>query len=891
MSSVVAPAAITGSDKALMYALSGLARSGATRSNYIGTAPTISIDGQPTGSDQAARVLVASLTIQDVLNETPNTCTFTVQGDRPRDGASIVIAYGSTGNSSRLFGGTVLRVQQTYAAQNPRNVLYQVEGIDWTWGLNAKLVNARYQSQSATLIGLDLIARFAPAGYMPHIADGLPQIDEISFTNAPLMDAFAQLANRIGGYARCDYHKQVWLWLTTPPDAPTPPQPLTPNHPTLADVSYTRDLSQIVTRAVVEGGGVNALGPVDPGETCVPVDDVAWYPPTGGWVTSGPQRFTYAGVVVPGAGSAVGGPQGNVQPSAAPTIGSVAGAGLPAGTYSYAYTWATAAGETKPSPLASFANANAGGPAATPTVTLQTGTGLGIGRYRYAYTFGTGSGATIGETVPSPVAEVTTTQTTTAAPSTGPTGSMATGGGLTGSKYYFYRITFVTAQGETTTGPASAAIPVYTGYGSINLGSIPVGPAAVTGRRIYRTTGIAGGQTSEYYLVTTLANNTATTYLDTLADAALGVIRPATNTATLSTAKVAVSGIAAGPTGTVRRKLYRTAVNGGTLKLLTTFENNTTTTFTDTTADSLLTTAAPTSGTAVLAQATVSNVLIGPATVTSRKIYRGPVDSPALKLLTTIANNTATAMAGSDTTADASLGAAAPVSDTSGLTAGAVGGQVNAGATSMPVANPAPFSPEGWALVGGEQLIRYRGVTATDLTGIPATGIGSLGISVPYQTVVAVVAQLTGIPASGPNAIRLAILAGDPVNLLAIANQLDAQAALAAILGTDGVIEGYLQDRRISAAEAASRAQALLDLRALIRETVRYRSRDPQTFSGATITVNLPAPTNIVGSYQVQDVTISGFLGRSGTFPIHDVVASSVRFSFEDLIRQRRGLL
>ena len=888
MSSVVEPAAITGSDKALMYALSGLARSGATRSNYISRQTTILLDGVATGSNRPWRVLVASLTIQDVLNETPNTCTFTVQGDRPREGASIVIAFGSTGNPSRLFAGSVIRVQQVYTGK-PANVLYQLEGIDWTWGLNAKLVNARYRSQSATVIGYDLVTRFAPAGYTAHVAAGLPQIDEISFTNTPLMDAFAQLANRIGGYARCDYFKAVWLWVTTPPDAPPAPRALTPDHPSLSNVSYTRDLSQVVTRAVVEGGGVNALGPVNPGETRLPVDDVAWYPAGGGWVTSGPQRIRYTGVVVPGPGSAVGGPQGNVQPTAPPTVGSTPGTGLPAGTYQYAYTWATAAGETKPSPVAAFTNTQAGGPPAPPTLTLQTtGTALGVGRYRYAFTFGTAAG----ETMPSPIAEVTTGTSVTAAPTTGPTAYMQTGGGLTSLGFYFYRVTFVTATGETTTGPPSQdGFWLYQGYGTVDLRNIPIGPANVTGRRIYRTRAQGGANPpSDYYLVTTLADNTTTTYLDTKADGALGVQRPATNTTTISSRQVALSAIVAGPAGTTRRKVYRTVVGGTTLQLLTTLENNTTTTFTDATPDASLGAAAPTTGTAVLAQATVSNVAVGPTTVTSRKIYRSPVNSSLLKLLTTLANNTATAMPGSDTTADASLGTAAPVTDTSGLTSGAVGGQVNAGATTMPVSNTAPFSPEGWALVG-DQLIRYRGVTGTDLTGIPATGIGSIGISIPYQTVVAVVAQLTGIPASGSGAIVIAILGGDPVNLLAIVDDLPAQAVLAGVLGTDGIIEGYLQDRRISYGEALSRAQALLALRSTVRETLRYRCRDPQTFSGATITVNLPAPTNIVASYQVQDVTINNFGGRGDLFPVYEVVASSSRFSFEDLIRQRRALL
>ena len=259
----------------------------------------------------------------------------------------------------------------------------------------------------------------------------------------------------------------------------------------------------------------------------------------------------------------------------------------------------------------------------------------------------------------------------------------------------------------------------------ISIRGIPIGPAGVTGRRVYRTTG--GGST--YKLVATLADNTTTTYLDAKADGSLGATMPTTNTTTINTAQIAVSAIAAGPAGVTGRKLYRTAVGGTALQLLTTLANNTTTTYTDATPDANLGAAAPTIGTAVLAQAMLSAIAVGQAPTSTRRIYRTAVGGSALKLLTTLANNTATTF-GPDTTPDASLGAAAPATDTSGLVSGS-GGFVPAGSTTIPVASVAPFTPEGWATIGGV-LIRYHSVSATALTGIPATGPGSLGrFSVP----------------------------------------------------------------------------------------------------------------------------------------------------------------
>lgn len=91
-----------------------------------------------------------------------------------------------------------------------------------------------------------------------------------------------------------------------------------------------------------------------------------------------------------------------------------------------------------------------------------------------------------------------------------------------------YCATFVTAAGETQAGTVSAAVTVADKAinGQVALSAIPVGGALVTARKLYRTA--AGGST--YLLLATLANNTATTYTDNLADSALGAQAPTANT-------------------------------------------------------------------------------------------------------------------------------------------------------------------------------------------------------------------------------------------------------------------------------------------------------------------------------------------------------------------------
>lgn len=91
-----------------------------------------------------------------------------------------------------------------------------------------------------------------------------------------------------------------------------------------------------------------------------------------------------------------------------------------------------------------------------------------------------------------------------------------------------YRLTFVTADGETEAGAISAAVTVAdkTVNGKVLVSAIPLGGAAVTSRKLYRT--VAGG--ADALFLATLADNTTTTYTDNLADASLGAAAPAVNT-------------------------------------------------------------------------------------------------------------------------------------------------------------------------------------------------------------------------------------------------------------------------------------------------------------------------------------------------------------------------
>jgi hypothetical protein len=91
---------------------------------------------------------------------------------------------------------------------------------------------------------------------------------------------------------------------------------------------------------------------------------------------------------------------------------------------------------------------------------------------------------------------------------------------------YSYKITLVTANGETEAGTVSNVVTTDATHKQVQLSAIPTGSFTVTSRKIYRTA--AGG--SSYNLVATINDNTTTTYTDNIADGSLGAAAPTYNT-------------------------------------------------------------------------------------------------------------------------------------------------------------------------------------------------------------------------------------------------------------------------------------------------------------------------------------------------------------------------
>jgi hypothetical protein len=271
----------------------------------------------------------------------------------------------------------------------------------------------------------------------------------------------------------------------------------------------------------------------------------------------------------------------------------------------------------------------------------------------------------------------------------------------------------------------------------------------------------------------------------------------------------------------------------------------------------------------------LSGIAVGPSATTARNVYRTAAGTTApLKLLATIADNTTTTY--SDTKADAALGAAAPVTDNSGLPIPA--GQIPAGATVVPVTSTAwARSDGGWAIVGnGDVIVRYTGVSGNNLIGIPASGNGAVLAPINYNSTITGAAMLTGV-----TGLQAALNVGAPVAIWVQVDNTDAQTALKNRIGGDGIVEFVIVDQRRG--EPSLTALCLADLQryAYPQLTATYTTLDAKSRSGRPVHVTL---WGLDLSLVITDVTID-HVGTGGPPQFH-VTAGNNTLSLQDILRR-----
>jgi hypothetical protein len=710
------------------------------------------------GIDVKGRVRRAGLTIRDVLNDAPSTCTFTIEGTGPAVGQRVQITLGTR----LLFGGVVQTIDQSYESK-PDLVAWQVTAIDDTALANARRPFGTFVNLSATTVAQQIVTTFAPGFATSGIVADLPPVSIAFDGTETVIACLVRLATAISGYCKIDDHT-VFLFVTDPAG---PPAPITPGHRFLGNppIQMNTDASQLRTRVYGKGYGEKVTSDIAPDETLLPITNGVMFPPLGSagiaaltadGATTQPIAFT--GVVLQTGGSLVG-------PGASPgeplPVALVSGSGVTSGDHTLSVAYRTAAGVSVASPPAAIRVGVMAAPAtAAVAEKAEEGTGPDAGTHDYVVSYVTA----FGETVPGPISNTVTTSNATGqvlAPGPpqphwpalegkgmddgyhawratfvnangetegglstsyyGPVQSQITGktdpvtpngangdinasagGNLTPDLYYRYGQTFTTASGEsmiggnllcrTTPGFQSATVPLATSP-----------DPRVTGRKLYREVFASGN----WHQCGTIANNTATVFLDTQADTAIAgnpsypTVDTTANPGTLTPFnKVQINGIPTGPAGTTARKLYRAFNHSDAYYLIATIPDNTTTGYLDARPNNFDADPVPTSNTSGIAvqRVPLSKIPRGPESVTARKLYRRFNGTGPFKLVKTITNNSSTT--NTDSVRNADLGANALTTGT------AIGNRI---LVTLPIGPAAVTLRELYmsAVTGPRRLIAY----------------------------------------------------------------------------------------------------------------------------------------------------------------------------------------
>jgi hypothetical protein len=835
-------------------------------------------------------------------------------------GAPIAIYLGAIDPAVQIFGGQITVREQYAELDIPAHVRYDLTCVDWTRRLNTRTVTAEYFTNSVSAIVVDLVARFAPGITARHVQPGLPSIPGMTLTFEDVSGALSRLAQTVGAYWYVDYVADLHFFVGT--ESGAAPAPLVPGG-RFADLKISADLTQVRTRIIVEGAGATAAATVPAADSQIPLSTAIHFNPSGGRAKIGTTIVAYTGTLAGGVkGNTVAllppailpvppipavppvPPVDPIPPPAAPgapaaalapttTAGQVAG-----GPFTYAVTIEMSDGRRSDIGASSAPVTITPATAPPPTSAALLATpGRGPIAVGVASAYATSFVDASGRQTPATLGGTALTGRAVAAPSGGIPYQLQINGRLKVGSYY-YAISYLTARGETLTVQSAVALNVTVDNTAVALLAIPIAAdARVVGRRVYRSSAnpdLSSQATPvvPWRRVIDIPNNTATQYVDVAADSELATAPlPAFSSATDVGEAATVTLATSSDPRVVGRRLYR-ADGAGAARLVADVRDNTTTSYNDVVVASggeL----APTVNAITTGAVDLSAIPVGPAGTTRRRVFRA-VGGADWRELVAINDNTTAAL--TDSAPDTALGGAQlpplgipgvpgipgipEIPGVPGIPVTGLPPPTVAGATTIEIDAPTGIPAAGWILVG-EQVIRYTGITAGPryyLTGIPPSGSGAVTADLPPGTVFATVPALTGVtPAS-----RVTI--GDEVQIIIQVDDVAAQSALAAVEGSDGIVEYYIQDRRLSEAGALARGRAELALFKTVETRISYTTHDPNTRSGRTVHVALPAPTNLSGDFLIQRVTIDQVATAAGTYPRRQVDASTTRFSFDDVL-------
>lgn len=254
------------------------------------------------GSEARTRVQKGSLVIHDVINDAPNTCSFTIRGTAPVARQTIRVTVNTT---TVLFNGTIQTVTLTHEGKN-RTAVYQCTAADDLAALNKTRPFGTWASTSATTIAQSLVTNYASGFTSTHVAAALPSISIVFDGSETFSQCMARIASLIGGYYYAE-DGDLHLFLTEASSTPDTIDTTSGRFLDVPAIAQVTDVSQLRTRVYGRGYGASVLGDVVAGTTSIPVSDISPFDPSGGDAISGSNVLTYTGTAAdPNAFNALG---------------------------------------------------------------------------------------------------------------------------------------------------------------------------------------------------------------------------------------------------------------------------------------------------------------------------------------------------------------------------------------------------------------------------------------------------------------------------------------------------------------------------------------------------------------------------------------------------------
>ena len=202
------------------------------------------------GTDRSTDVLAQSVTIDDVVNDQANTCSFALVDNNslgiPATDDEVIITLDS---GTKIFGGYITKITTD---KKMGQVAVRIQCIDYTYLLDRNLVHRSYEGETDLAIIEDIVSRYcAGFGITTTNASMGATIDKISFNYIQPSQALRKIAELTGRNWYIDYDKDIHYFPLTTAPAPFDIDDTTALY---KDLSISQDASQLRNRVYVRGG-------------------------------------------------------------------------------------------------------------------------------------------------------------------------------------------------------------------------------------------------------------------------------------------------------------------------------------------------------------------------------------------------------------------------------------------------------------------------------------------------------------------------------------------------------------------------------------------------------------------------------------------------------------